>query len=50
MSKSLGNGVDPMEIIDEYGCDTLRYFLATAATPGQDIRFSLEKLTLLILI
>jgi valyl-tRNA synthetase len=43
MSKSLGNGVDPMDVIDEYGCDALRYYLATAATPGQDIRFSFDK-------
>ncbi|TDM13023.1 valine--tRNA ligase [Macrococcus lamae] len=43
MSKSLGNGVDPMDIIDEYGADALRYFLATGSTPGQDLRYSTEK-------
>lgn len=43
MSKSLGNGVDPMEVIDKYGADSLRYFLATGSTPGQDLRFQWEK-------
>ncbi|WAA10238.1 valine--tRNA ligase [Fervidibacillus albus] len=43
MSKSLGNGVDPMEVIDQYGADSLRYFLATGSSPGQDLRFSTEK-------
>ncbi|RNF40921.1 valine--tRNA ligase [Planococcus salinus] len=43
MSKSLGNGVDPMDVIEEYGADSLRYFLATASSPGQDLRFSMEK-------
>ncbi|WP_311195638.1 valine--tRNA ligase [Planococcus sp. 107-1] len=43
MSKSLGNGVDPMDVISEYGADSLRYFLATASSPGQDLRFSMEK-------
>lgn len=43
MSKSLGNGVDPMEVIDKYGADSLRYFLATGSSPGQDLRFSFEK-------
>ncbi len=43
MSKSLDNGVDPMEVIDQYGADALRYFLATSASPGQDIRYSNEK-------
>ncbi|WP_374723184.1 valine--tRNA ligase [Peribacillus tepidiphilus] len=43
MSKSLGNGVDPMEVIDKYGADSLRYFLATGSSPGQDLRFSIEK-------
>ncbi|TDM03552.1 valine--tRNA ligase [Macrococcus hajekii] len=43
MSKSLGNGVDPMDVIDEYGADALRYFLATGSTPGQDLRYSTEK-------
>ena len=43
MSKSLGNGIDPFDIIDKYGVDSLRYFLATTAAPGQDMRFSEEK-------
>ena len=43
MSKSLGNGVDPIDVINEYGVDSLRYFLATTASPGQDMRFSEEK-------
>ncbi|GAB2560665.1 valine--tRNA ligase [Gracilibacillus alcaliphilus] len=43
MSKSLGNGVDPMEVIDKYGADSLRYFLATGSSPGQDLRFQWEK-------
>lgn len=44
MSKSLGNGVDPFDLIDQYGCDAMRYFLTTNATPGQDLRFSDEKM------
>lgn len=43
MSKSLGNGVDPMEVIDQYGADALRYVMATGASPGNDIRFNMEK-------
>jgi len=43
MSKSLGNGVDPMDVIDQYGADALRYFLSTGSSPGQDLRFSIEK-------
>ncbi|SEM33497.1 valyl-tRNA synthetase [Mesobacillus persicus] len=43
MSKSLGNGVDPMDVIDQYGADSLRYFLSTGSSPGQDLRFSYEK-------
>ncbi|UOQ47283.1 valine--tRNA ligase [Gracilibacillus caseinilyticus] len=43
MSKSLGNGVDPMEVIEKYGADSLRYFLATGSSPGQDVRFQWEK-------
>ena len=39
MSKSLGNGIDPVEIIDEYGADTLRFMLITGNTPGNDMRF-----------
>ncbi len=44
MSKSLGNGVDPFDLIDQYGCDAMRYFLTTNSTPGQDLRFSSEKM------
>lgn len=44
MSKSLDNGVDPMDVIDKYGADSLRYFLVTNATPGQDLRYSEEKI------
>lgn len=44
MSKSLGNGVDPIDIINKYGVDSLRYFLATAASPGFDVRYSEEKI------
>ncbi|QRG87295.1 valine--tRNA ligase [Bulleidia sp. zg-1006] len=43
MSKSLGNGIDPMEVIDQYGVDSLRYFLTTNSTPGQDLRYIPEK-------
>ncbi|GAA0294736.1 valyl-tRNA synthetase [Gracilibacillus halotolerans] len=43
MSKSLGNGVDPMEVIEKYGADSLRYFLSTGSSPGQDLRFQWEK-------
>ncbi|MXR05620.1 valine--tRNA ligase [Mycoplasma flocculare] len=44
MSKSLGNGLDPMEIIEKYGSDALRQALIFNSSPGKDIRFSLEKL------
>lgn len=44
MSKSLGNGIDPMDVIEKYGADSLRWFLATGSTPGQDVRFSYEKM------
>ncbi|WP_214762219.1 valine--tRNA ligase [Exiguobacterium sp. s146] len=44
MSKSLGNGVDPMEVIDQYGADSLRWFLLTGSTPGNDLRFYWEKI------
>jgi len=44
MSKSLGNGVDPKDIIDKYGSDTLRYYLLTNSEPGNDIRFNITKL------
>ena len=43
MSKSLGNGIDPMEVIDQYGVDSLRFFLSTNSTPGQDMRYIPEK-------
>lgn len=43
MSKSLGNGVDPMDVIDAYGADALRYFITTTSTPGQDSRYIEEK-------
>ena len=43
MSKSLGNGVDPIDVIDQYGVDALRYFLTTNSTPGQDMRYIEEK-------
>jgi len=44
MSKSLGNGVDPMDVIEQYGVDSLRWFLANGSAPGQDIRFSTDKM------
>ena len=44
MSKSLGNGVDPMDVIDQYGADTLRFFLTTNSAPGMDLRYIPEKL------
>ena len=44
MSKSLGNGIDPLKIIDEYGADALRFALATGNSPGNDMRFSDEKI------
>ena len=43
MSKSLGNGIDPMQVIEEYGIDALRFFLTTNSTPGQDMRYIPEK-------
>ena len=43
MSKSLGNGVDPIDIIDKYGADSLRYFLTTNSAPGMDLRFDEDK-------
>ena len=43
MSKSLGNGIDPLEIIDKYGADALRFTLATGNSPGNDMRFSDDK-------
>ena len=44
MSKSLGNGVDPMDVIEEYGCDSLRYFLSTSTSNGMDLRYDEEKI------
>ncbi|MDY6062687.1 MAG: valine--tRNA ligase [Erysipelotrichaceae bacterium] len=44
MSKSLGNGIDPMDVINKYGCDSLRFFLATSSTPGLDMNFNEEKI------
>lgn len=43
MSKSLGNGVDPLEVIEKYGADAMRYMLSTTSTPGQDLRFRWER-------
>jgi valyl-tRNA synthetase len=43
MSKSLGNGVDPMDVIEKYGADALRFFLTTGSSPGNDLRFYWEK-------
>ena len=43
MSKSLGNGIDPLEVIDQYGADALRFMLATGNSPGNDMRFIEEK-------
>lgn len=43
MSKSLGNGINPLEVIDEYGADALRFTLVTGNTPGNDMRFYMEK-------
>ena len=44
MSKTLGNGIDPFQVIDEYGCDVLRYSLSTYGTPGLDINYSTNKI------
>jgi len=44
MSKSLGNGVDPIEVIEQYGADTLRFMLITGNTPGNDLRFHFDRL------
>ena len=43
MSKSLGNGIDPFDVVEKYGCDALRYFLNTNAAPGLDLRFDETK-------
>jgi valyl-tRNA synthetase len=44
MSKSLGNGIDPLEIIDQFGADALRFMLTTGISPGNDMRFKTDKL------
>lgn len=44
MSKSLGNGIDPLDVIDKYGVDAMRYFITSNSTPGMDMRYSDEKL------
>ena len=44
MSKSLGNGIDPLEMIEQYGADALRFMLSTGITPGNDMRFQTEKI------
>lgn len=44
MSKSLGNGIDPIDVIGKYGIDAFRYFLATCSTPGLDMRYNEEKI------
>ncbi|WP_028611833.1 valine--tRNA ligase [Paenibacillus harenae] len=43
MSKSLGNGVDPLEVIEKYGVDAMRFMISTSSTPGQDLRFRWER-------
>ena len=43
MSKSLGNGVDPMDVIAEYGCDSLRFYLSTSTASGTDLRYDEDK-------
>ena len=45
MSKSLGNGVDPLDVISVYGADALRFTLVTGNSPGNDLRFSEEKVS-----
>ncbi len=44
MSKSLGNGIDPMDVIEEYGADALRFYLTTSAANGTDLKFDMEKI------
>lgn len=43
MSKSLGNGIDPLDVIEQYGADAMRYMISTGITAGQDLRFRMEK-------
>jgi valyl-tRNA synthetase len=43
MSKSLGNGIDPLDVIDQYGTDAMRFMISTGSTPGQDLRFRWER-------
>src|SRR5699024_11665375 len=43
MSKSLGNGIDPLQVIDEYGADALRFMLANGTSPGNDMRYGDDK-------
>lgn len=43
MSKSLGNGVDPMDVIEQYGADSLRFYLSTSTSPGMDLKYDEEK-------
>ena len=43
MSKSLGNGINPLDVIGEYGADALRFTLVTGNTPGNDMRFYMER-------
>ena len=43
MSKSLGNGIDPLEVIAQYGADALRFMLLDGSTPGNDMRYSEKK-------
>ncbi|MCQ3908987.1 MAG: class I tRNA ligase family protein [Mycoplasmoidaceae bacterium] len=45
MSKSLGNGVDPMDLIAKYGSDAMKMFFTSSATMGEDLRFNEEKIT-----
>ena len=44
MSKSLGNGVDPLEVVEQFGADALRFTLATGNSPGNDTRFQIERI------
>ena len=48
MSKSLGNGINPLEVIDQYGADALRFTLVTGNTPGNDMRFYMERVELIV--